>query len=367
MHVLRWSTLLRFSAGVPLAAALCPSALHAQHQTLEVATIADGVYGSIYSEMKRDPVESNSMFVIGSTGVLVVDASYTPAGARKTIAAIRQLTTLPVRYVVTTHWHDDHVFGNQAYRDAFPGVQFIAHAQTRDLMAKFIVPHRDELIAAYGRGVPRIEDRLARKVDSAGTPLTEDYLSTLRQLYPGYRAFLESVRTVELVLPTITFEKELTVYLDDREIRISNFGSGNTEGDAVIYLPKEGIVAVGDLVVFPVPYIYGGFPDEWSKLMQTVKGLGATTIVPGHGPVMRDWSYFDLVTEMLASLATQVRDAVARGMTLEDTRKAVNLDSFRSRFLEGSPDDRLGTWNASIMSSGIESAYEEATAAKAKR
>ena len=351
---------------MPLAAALWITDLHAQHQTQEVVRIADGVYGSIYSEMKRDPVESNSMFVIGSTGVLVVDAHYTPAGARKTIAAIRQLTPLPVRYVVTTHWHDDHVFGNQAYRDAFPGVQFIAHAQTRDLMAKFIVQHRDQLIASYGRGVPRIEDRLARKVDSAGTPLTEDYLNTLRQLYPGYRAFLESVRTVELVLPTITFEKELTVYLDDREIRISHFGYGNTEGDAVIHLPKEGIVAVGDLTVFPVPYIYGGFPDQWSKLMQTVKGLGATTIVPGHGPVLRDWAYFDLVTEMLASLAKQVHDAVARGMSLEDTRKAVNLDSFRRRFLEGSPDDRLGTWNASIMSSGIEAAYEEAMAAAAK-
>jgi cyclase len=208
---------------MPLAAALWISDLHAQHQTQEVVRIADGVYGSIYSEMKRDPVESNSMFVIGSTGVLVVDAHYTPAGARKTIAAIRQLTPLPVRYVVTTHWHDDHVFGNQAYRDAFPGVQFIAHAQTRDLMAKFIVQHRDQLIASYGRGVPRIEDRLA-----------------------------------------------------------------------------------------------------------------------------------------------QVHDAVARGMSLEDTRKAVNLDSFRSRFLEGSPDDRLGTWNASIMSSGIEAAYEEAVAGAAK-
>ena len=92
----------------------------AQLQPMSVSKLADGVYGAIYSEMKRDPVQSNSLIIIGDDGVCVVDAHYTPSAARATIAEIRKLTRLPVRYVVTTHWHDDHIFGNSE-RPTRPG------------------------------------------------------------------------------------------------------------------------------------------------------------------------------------------------------------------------------------------------------
>lgn len=333
----------------------------AQDQTLEVVKLAEGIYGSIYSEMKMDPVESNSMFVITPTGVLVVDASYTPAGARATIAAIRKLTTQPVRYVVTTHWHDDHIFGNQAYRDAFPGVHFVAQVHTRQDMIRAGQQHQEQLVSSYSRAIPRMEARISTGVDSAGTPYSAAYLAELRRNLPIYRTFLENVRDVKVVLPTITFERALTLYLGDTEVQVMHFGKGNTPGDAVIFLPGEKIAAVGDLVVFPVPFIYGGYPGEWRGIMQSVRELGATTIVPGHGPVMRDMVYFDLVTELLASLSSQVRDAVKRGLTLEDTRKAVNLESFRSRMVQGDKD-RNDTFEASIMQQGIRAAYQEAKA-----
>jgi cyclase len=157
-------------ASLTLVAAAVPA--RAQLQTMEVTKLADGVYGAIYSEMVRDPVQSNSLIIIGDDGVCVVDAHYTPSAARATIAEIRKLTPLPVRFVVTTHWHDDHIFGNQEYRTAFPGVQFVAHQEVRNSMVAKALEHQQSLVTSYSAAIPRIEARLASGLDRDGKPLT---------------------------------------------------------------------------------------------------------------------------------------------------------------------------------------------------
>jgi glyoxylase-like metal-dependent hydrolase (beta-lactamase superfamily II) len=345
-----------------LASIVTPLPLLAQLQTMSITKIADGVYGAIYSEMKRDPVQSNSLIVIGDSGVCVVDAHYTPSAARETIAAIRKLTPLPVRYVVTTHWHDDHVFGNQEYRAAFPGVTFVAQDHARSSMVKGLAEHRQQLIDSYGNAVTKVEARLKDGVDGSGKPLTAEGRAELTELLPMYRAYYADFQSVRITLPDLTFDKELTLHLGDREIKVFSFGPGNTKGDAIIWLPKEKIAAVGDLVVYPVPFIYGGFPASWVRVLDSVKTLGPKVIVPGHGPVMRDFAYVDRVSTLLKSMATQAHDAVAKGLTLEQTRAAFDLKQYHDLFV-GSAADREETFEASILQSGIESAYKEATAA----
>lgn len=350
-------------ASLALVAAVVPA--RAQLQTMEVTRLADGVYGAIYSEMVRDPVQSNSLIIVGDDGVCVVDAHYTPSAARATIAEIRKLTPLPVRFVVTTHWHDDHIFGNQEYRAAFPGVQFVAHQEVRNSMVAKALEHQQSLVTSYSAAIPRIEARLASGLDRDGKPLTADDRADLVLLLPIYRAYLEDFKAVTIVLPTITFDKEVTLRLGNREVQVRSFGAGNTKGDAVIYLPKDRIAAVGDLVVYPVPFIYGGFPASWTGVMRAVRELGPEIIVPGHGPVMRNFDYFDRVTALMQSMATQAKAAVARGLTLEETRKAFDLAAFRDQFVQGK-EAREGTFAASIVNSGIEAAYNEAKSAADK-
>ena len=111
-------------------------------------------------------------------------------------------------------------------------------------------------------------------------------------------------------------------------------------------------------MVYPVPYIYGGYPTTWVSVMDSVRALGATTLLPGHGPVMTDFTYFDTVVDLLETIVRQVKDCIAKGMSLEETRKAVNLDALRTRILAGVPE-RDGTFQASIMNAGIEAAYKD--------
>lgn len=328
-------------------------------QTMEVTKLADGVYGAVYSEMVTNPVQSNSLIIIGETGVCVVDSHYTPSAARATIAEIKKLTPLPVRYVVTTHWHDDHVFGNRAYRDAFPGVEFVAQDAARASMVAGSAEHLQQLVKGFGEGGPKIEERLASGKGPDGKLLSEEDRKDYARLLPIYREYAEDFKTAEVVLPTITFDKELTLHLGARDVLVRSFGPGNTKGDAVIYLPKEKIAAVGDLVVYPVPFIYGGFPVSWAEALRSVRALGVETIVPGHGPVMRDFVYVDRVSALPESMASQAKASVAKGLTLEETRKAMDLKSFHDQFVEGK-EAREGTWESSIIQSGIKAAYDEA-------
>lgn len=361
MHFVSRQTLPRVAALVAFLSVASP-AVQAQSplQTRSVEKIADGVYGVIYSEMKRNPVQANSLIIIGDDGVCVVDAHYTPSAARQTIAEIRKLTRLPVRYVVTTHWHDDHVFGNQEYKKAFPGVHFVAQTDTRDKMMSQLVGHRDGLVKAYSDGVTRARTRVKTGLDSQGNAIAPAYRAELAQLLPILDAYAKDFRSVEVTIPDLTFEKSLTLHLGTREVRVLSLGTGNTKGDAVIFLPKEKIAAVGDLVVHPVPYIYGGYPASWVNVLDSLRSLGLTAVVPGHGPVMRDFVYVDMVADVMRALSKQAKDAVSRGLTLEQFRAGLDLADLRKRFVGGVPE-REGMFQASIVVAGSLAAYEEAS------
>ncbi len=349
-----------------IASLATPLPLLAQfEQTMTVEKIADHVYGAIYSEMKVDPVQSNALIIIGDSGVCVVDAHYTPGAARATIAEIRKLTRLPVKYVVTTHWHDDHVFGRQEYKKAYPGVTIVAQEETRKFEVSELTKHRDQLVKAYSNGVPAVEKRLKEGVDRNGKALSEQDKADYIKLLPIYRKYAAEFKSVQVTYSDLTFQKQVTLHLGNRDVEVRSFGTGNTEGDAVIWLPEERIAAVGDLVVYPIPFIYGGFPSSWVNVLDSVRSLQPAVVVPGHGPVMRDFAYLDQVSGLLKAMATQANDAVSKGLTLDQARKTFDLSQYHDQFVQGD-EYREETFKSSIVQSGMQAAFEEATSAQKK-
>lgn len=351
----------RCGAAALLIVIATPAPSNAQLQTRSLQKIADGVYAVIYSEMKQDPVQSNALIVIGSEAVAVVDAHYTPSAARATIASIRQLTPLPVRYVVTSHWHDDHVFGNQEYRAAFPEVIFIAQEQTRTLLLQEGEKHRQQLASSYGKAVARVSLRLERGTSDSGVAISATDRQRYNALLPLLRAYLADFQAVVITPPDSTFAKSLTLHLGGREVQLIAFGAGNTEGDVVVWLPAERIAAVGDLLVYPVPFIYGGFPASWVAVLDSVRQLAPLAIVPGHGPVFHDFAYLNQVSCLLGTLATQARVAVAKQQTFETARSHFDVAALRSRFT-GIDPSRGATFDSSILEAGLQAAFDEASA-----
>jgi glyoxylase-like metal-dependent hydrolase (beta-lactamase superfamily II) len=132
------------------------------------------------------------------------------------------------------------------------------------------------------------------------------------------------------VLPTLTAEERLTLVRGARTIEIRHLGRGHSGADLVVYLPREGVVAAGDLVAWPVPLVgTTSHPAEFAAALERLIALKPAVIIPGHGPVMRDDSYPRLVARLLNSIRDQTAAAIRRGETLEQARQSVNLAEFR--------------------------------------
>ena len=123
-----------------------------------VTPLGAGVYAAIRTEPLGLAVNANSLFIVNDDHVVVVDAQFTRVATQENIAALRRVTNKPVRYVINTHWHDDHVAGNQVYRDTFPNVRFIAHANTRVDLVERGRPNR----AGQVQGAPPVLERFER-------------------------------------------------------------------------------------------------------------------------------------------------------------------------------------------------------------
>lgn len=168
---------------------------------------------------------------------------------------------------------------------------------------------------------------------------------------------------VEIVLPTITLNDQITLHRGKRIIDIRYLGRGHTSGDIVVHLPNERIVVAGDLVISPVPYVGSpqSHPGDWSKTLGKLLALGPAIIVPGHGQVLRDEVYLKSLVKLFASIREQVDAAVARGETLEQTRKSVNLAEFQKLFAGDSRMRKLIFLNY-VAGGAVEAAFRDATA-----
>jgi len=118
----------------------------------DLVTLADGVHAFVWHDPLADPIEGNALFIVNDEDVVVVDAGLLPSSARIMAAELRRLTAKPVRFVVNTHWHNDHVGGNGVYRELWPAAQFIAHEDTRtDILERVYAPMASNLEATVAR------------------------------------------------------------------------------------------------------------------------------------------------------------------------------------------------------------------------
>jgi len=160
------------------------------------------------------------------------------------------------------------------------------------------------------------------------------------------------------VLPNILFQNSVTFHLGKREVQALFLGRGNTAGDAVIFVPDAKVAITGDLLVWPTPYSYGSYPSDWIQTLQKLKTLGAATFVPGHGPVEHDDSYIESVSGAWQSVLTQVRAAVAEGLSLEETRKKVDLSDLKKKFC-GTDHDRAIAFQMGFTDQAVLRAYQD--------
>jgi cyclase len=328
------SLLLLFATS--LVSAQTPSTFLPQRK---ITKLAEGVFEIQHPDaLGGDLGQANTTVVIGAKSVLVVDSAYLPSDVNQDIAQIRKWTARPVRYLVVTHGHYDHVMGDGIYAREFPGLTIVAHRETRNLMSRY-VPGYPRI---FERQLAGIKEELEKGKDDDGKPLPPDRIERLKASVVAREHAAPEVRALpEVLLPDLVFDQgTLDLDLGNRTVQVKFLGRGNTAGDVVAYLPEERIVMTGDLLVHPVPYTCSGFPVDWEKTLENVAALQPETLVPGHGEVMHDLKYLHDVHDLLASTVKQVNaifqeDTVDYDRSLDRAKKVVDFSAFRDRFPSG--------------------------------
>lgn len=309
------------------------SPLRAEPNERRVTKVADGVYAIEHKDLYDGNPSGNTTVIVGEREVFVVDSCYRPSLAAEDIAQIRQWTDKPVAYLLNTHFHNDHNNGNRTYVDAFPSLSIIAQEETKkdmDLIQPGNVERQPREIAAM------IATWKEGK-DQSGRTLSQEERKQVQELLPGLEQAEAEFKTLVYQSPTLTFTDKVDLDLGNREVQVMHLGRGNTPGDAVVYLPKEKIIVAGDLLVRPIPYTYDGYPAEWVETLHRMGELDATSIIPGHGPIMHDKAYLYLVADLLQSAVDQVRARIRQigfpgAHTLDEVKGSVDLTSFRQKF-----------------------------------
>ncbi len=290
----------------------CSIAVSAQNRPAPTTTeLAPGVilfrtppYGDV-------GLDGNAIAILSTAGVLVFDSNGTPAASAAVLSEIRKRTDQPVRYVVNSHWHWDHWYGTETYQRAFPDVRVVAHEKTRAMMAG----------PAIAFNKPGLETQLPAYLQNLEQRASTD--AKLAPLLAEDRFFLEQKKTAQLVLPNVTYSDRLTIALGERQIEVLNFGRAVTPGDSLVYLPREKILLVGDLIVNPVTFALSGYPTEWLRALERVDALDATTIVTGHGPPLGDKTLLHATMDVFRTLLAEGKSAKANGLTADEAKEAI--------------------------------------------
>lgn len=329
----------------------------------ETERVADGVYATPVRDGISPSQFASSVIIIRDDHVVVIDSRQTPTAARRLIATVAELTPLPVRYLINTHWHGDHVQGNAAFLDAFPGLEIVAGATAAEDITTLGRQRLDDQIARVRKRLTAGREMLSSGADPEGEPLDPEALTRLPDQIRQLDEYLHEREGLVLVPPDIEVADVLDLGTGAPAIRIHRVGPAHTRGDVVVEIPSLGILALGDLIEDGFPWFGDGYPAGWAAALDRIAELGATTLIPAHGPVLRDSEMFETQRRFVRALVEEARLAVKRGENAEEALPAADFSAFEAHFTrhlaEASAEERGGRYRTFIEET-FERAVEEA-------
>ena len=284
--------------------------------------VADGIYYATASGTMT--VGANSPIILTDTEALVIDSEITPAAARALVADLKAVTDKPVKYVIDSHYHYDHAFGNQVFG---PDVQVIGHENTRKRLLGNTMAEYTYLSSV--EPVPARVEALRKRIADEKDPQAK---AALERQVANSLAYLEQVKEIRVTPPTVTLDRRMTLFRGGREIQILYFGRGHTDTDVVVYLPKEKIVCTGDLMESVISYMGDAYAAEWPATLDRLMTLDFDTVMPGHGVVFKGKAHIEAFQRYLRDVLKQATALKQAGVSAEPAALRIDMRAFAGDF-----------------------------------
>jgi glyoxylase-like metal-dependent hydrolase (beta-lactamase superfamily II) len=299
------------------------------------------------------PFEGNVTVIEQTDGLVVVDAGGSPPSGEAVVAEIRKLSPKAVKVVVYTHYHGDHNLGAGAFRAAWPRCVIVSTAATRRNMTGEPMAY----VPGYAKAYSDMADAAAAQAANEKlAPALRAGWARVAKAGPGMVAGYSGLS----VYPAdVTFTDRYDIPDAAAPVEVLFLGRGNTDGDAVVWAPRQRLLASGDLVVAPIPYAAQSYPGEWIATLKKLEALDFAYLVPGHGPVMRDRAYVEKVITALETVRAQVGPLARAGVPLAEVRKQVDLAGMKRSFA-GDDAWRLFLIDAVFTNDLVANAWKEA-------
>ena len=209
--------------------------------TKEIVELDTGIYAWLHHNL------TNSGFIVGDESVLIIDSLRVPSFAKELLIDIKHVTTKPVKYVIDTHSHWDHSWGNEVFPDATIIGHLNCYSEMTDM--KWNEAWRDSVI-------------------SDAAPWSDE------------------ASIVNITPPNLTYATSMSLYFGQREITLHYLGKAHTSGDTFIHLPKEKLLFTGDVAQnMGIPYFGDCYPEDWPATDDRMISLDVDRFTSGHGPV----------------------------------------------------------------------------------
>ena len=247
-----------------------------------IKQVAQGIYvhqGLIeLPDVHNHDAIANIGFIVGEACVAVIDSGGTPLQGKQLKQSIQKITSLPICYVINTHVHPDHIFGNSAFKQ-IPNIKFVGHKKLARAMA--------ERGAFY----------IARSKEQIGVKLDKH----------------------DIVIPTVTVENTLTLDLGGRTLVLTAHPTAHTDNDLSVLDKKTNTLWLSDLLFIGHLPVLDGSLQGWLAEIKKLEQRQFDVVIPGHGPIVRDWPEgIQAEKQYLQYLQKVVRSKIQQGVFLED-------------------------------------------------
>lgn len=269
---------------------LASSACATAAPVLSVAEVAPGVYvhAGVHElpDTKNHGAIANIGFIVGERCVAVVDTGGNPEQGRSLKLAVRRITSKPVCYVINTHVHPDHIYGNTAFKGA--GVKFVGH------------------------------EKLARAMATRGTYYIDKAADQLDvKLSVG-----------DIIPPDIAVKDHLDIDLGGRTLKLTAHPAAHTDNDLSVYDEQTDTLWLADLLFIEHLPVIDGSLKGWLSELDALESHPYKTVIPGHGPIVKDWpKSMQPEKAYLEMLLMEIRAMIKQGRYLEDAVETVGYSA----------------------------------------